>query len=52
MASLLARFIRRSPPKVEYALTELGRALGPSIESLINWAFLKCEISGGTPQER
>ena len=26
-------------------------ALGPSIESLINWAFLKCEMSGGTPQQ-
>ncbi|MFB7146034.1 winged helix-turn-helix transcriptional regulator [Agrobacterium deltaense] len=39
------------PPKVEYELTELGRALGPSIESLINWAFLKCEMSGGTPQQ-
>lgn len=39
------------PPKVEYALTELGRALGPSIETLINWAFIKCEMSGGTPQQ-
>lgn len=39
------------PPKVEYALTELGLALGPSIETLIDWAFLKCEMSGGVPQE-
>lgn len=34
------------PPKVEYALTELGLALGPSIEALIDWAFLKCETRG------
>ncbi|ANH09053.1 MAG TPA: helix-turn-helix domain-containing protein [Shinella sp.] len=40
------------PPKVEYALTELGLALGPSIETLIDWAFLKCEMRGGVPQER
>ncbi len=39
------------PPKVEYALTELGLALGPSIETLIDWAFLKCETRGGTPQK-
>lgn len=31
------------PPKVEYALSPLGIALGPSIEALIEWAFLKCE---------
>lgn len=31
------------PPKVEYALTKLGLALGPSLEALIDWAFLKCE---------
>nr|WP_242455187.1 helix-turn-helix domain-containing protein [Pseudomonas sp. MS15a(2019)] len=35
------------PPKVEYALSELGLALGPSIEALIDWAFLKCEASRG-----
>ncbi len=40
------------PPKVEYSLTELGLALGPSIETLIDWAFLKCEMRGGVPQER
>ncbi|NJP03561.1 helix-turn-helix transcriptional regulator [Pseudomonas sp. hsmgli-8] len=39
------------PPKVEYALTELGRALGPSIETLIDWAFFKCETLGGEPLE-
>lgn len=34
------------PPKVDYALTELGLALGPAIETLIDWAFLKCKMSG------
>lgn len=35
------------PPKVDYALTELGLALGPAIETLIDWAFLKCKMAGG-----
>jgi len=26
------------PPKVEYALSEMGVALGPSMEALIDWA--------------
>lgn len=30
------------PPKVEYALTDLGRALGPSMDALVQWAYLKC----------
>jgi DNA-binding HxlR family transcriptional regulator len=34
------------PPKVEYTLSPLGIALGPSIEALIDWAFLKCEGLG------
>jgi DNA-binding HxlR family transcriptional regulator len=33
------------PPRVEYELTEIGTALGPSIEALIDWAFMKCEVS-------
>jgi DNA-binding HxlR family transcriptional regulator len=36
------------PPKVEYALSEIGLALGPSLEALIDWAFLKCEMQGRT----
>ncbi|OLO05299.1 winged helix-turn-helix transcriptional regulator [Salinicola socius] len=36
------------PPKVEYTLSEMGTALGPSIEALIDWAFLRCEASGET----
>ena len=28
------------PPKVDYALTELGQALGPSFNALVQWAEL------------
>lgn len=34
------------PPRVEYALTDMGKALGPSIEALVDWAFLQCETAG------
>lgn len=34
------------PPRVEYALSPIGLALGPSLETLIDWAFLKCEMRG------
>jgi len=34
------------PPRVEYTLGEMGVALGPSMEALIDWAFMKCEASG------
>ncbi|ASV88694.1 hxlR-like helix-turn-helix family protein (plasmid) [Ochrobactrum quorumnocens] len=29
------------PPKVEYALTDMGKALGPSMAELIDWAFMR-----------
>lgn len=29
------------PPKVEYALSDMGLALGPAIEALVDWAFLR-----------
>lgn len=29
------------PPRVEYVLSELGLALGPSLEALIDWAELR-----------
>lgn len=35
------------PPKVEYALSETGLALGPSIECLIDWAFMRRELVHG-----
>lgn len=34
------------PPKVEYALSEIGRALGPAIEAMVEWTFLKCRMKG------
>jgi DNA-binding HxlR family transcriptional regulator len=39
------------PPRVEYALSEIGVALGPSLEALIDWAFLKCEMRSKVPAE-
>lgn len=35
------------PPRVEYTLSEMGIALGPSMEALIEWAYMKCEMRGG-----
>lgn len=34
------------PPRVEYTLTELGKALGPSMAALIEWALLRRETLG------
>lgn len=34
------------PPRVEYALTDMGKALGPSIAALVAWAFLRFETVG------
>lgn len=34
------------PPRVEYALSAMGLALGPSIEALIDWAYLRKETQG------
>lgn len=31
------------PPRVEYVLSDMGLALGPAIEALIDWAFLRDE---------
>lgn len=33
------------PPRVEYALSDLGIALGPAIEALVDWAFLRRETT-------
>ena len=33
------------PPRVEYALSEIGMALGPSIEALIDWTFMRLEAA-------
>jgi len=40
------------PPKVEYTLTEMGIALGPSVEALIDWAFMRREALGGQYGQR
>ncbi|AZY95874.1 transcriptional regulator (plasmid) [Paracoccus sp. Arc7-R13] len=37
------------PPRVEYALSEMGKALGPSIEALIDWAYLRKETQSKEP---
>ncbi|WP_151827133.1 winged helix-turn-helix transcriptional regulator [Acinetobacter oleivorans] len=37
------------PPRVEYALTDLGEALGPSMTALIDWALLRRETLGIDP---
>ena len=34
------------PPKVEYVLSEMGVALGPSMEALIDWAELRRQRLG------
>ncbi|AVC46341.1 transcriptional regulator PadR-like family protein (plasmid) [Rhizobium leguminosarum bv. viciae] len=31
------------PPKVEYELTEMGKALGPSMAELVDWAYMRRE---------
>ena len=35
------------PPKVEYELSELGRALGPVFLALLDWAQLRRELAEG-----
>ena len=34
------------PPKVDYALTEMGKALGPSMAELIDWAYMRRDRLG------
>ncbi len=38
------------PPKVEYALSEMGIALGPSIVALVDWALMRRAMSIDTTQ--
>jgi DNA-binding HxlR family transcriptional regulator len=37
------------PPKVEYGLTDLGRALGPVFLALLDWADLRTATIGVAP---
>jgi DNA-binding HxlR family transcriptional regulator len=34
------------PPRVDYTLSDIGNALGPSMTALIDWAFLRRETHG------
>lgn len=41
------------PPRVEYALTDLGRALGPAMAELIDWTELRrktLDVAGSATQ--
>ncbi|WP_340265869.1 winged helix-turn-helix transcriptional regulator [Sphingobium mellinum] len=38
------------PPRVEYSLTEIGKALGPSMAELTEWAFMLREAT--SPPEK
>lgn len=40
------------PPRVEYQLTALGIALGPSMEALIEWAHLRRRTRGASASLR
>ena len=40
------------PPRVEYALSDMGLALGPCIEKLIDWTFMRRDaLEAATPAE-
>lgn len=39
------------PPRVEYALSEMGIALGPSMAELIDWAFMRRDTRASISQE-
>jgi DNA-binding HxlR family transcriptional regulator len=38
------RIYAEVPPRVEYALSEIGLALGPSMEALTDWTFMRREV--------
>lgn len=40
------------PPQVDYALSDMGLALGPSIEALIDWTFMRREQAALTSASR
>jgi DNA-binding HxlR family transcriptional regulator len=37
---------REVPPKVEYSLTDLGRALDPTLRAMLDWGVQFMEING------
>jgi len=40
------------PPRVEYALSEHGRTLGPILTAMCNWGFAHLDFVKGLPEER
>ena len=38
------------PPRVEYALSPMGIALGPAIEALIDWSLMRCKAQTPHPE--
>ncbi|MCX5541124.1 helix-turn-helix domain-containing protein [Paraburkholderia sp. CNPSo 3076] len=44
-------FYPQVPPKVEYALSEIGLALGPSMAALIEWAEMSQRVSAEVTEE-
>jgi DNA-binding HxlR family transcriptional regulator len=44
-AVIVRRAFPQTPPRVEYSLTPIGLALGPSMESLIQWAELRRAVT-------
>ena len=39
------------PPKVEYKLSEMGLALSPAIDALIDWTLLRCKVLRSTSDD-
>jgi DNA-binding HxlR family transcriptional regulator len=39
------------PPKVEYQLTELGRALCPALKLLLDWATVRKQWRGAAAKD-
>jgi DNA-binding HxlR family transcriptional regulator len=37
------------PPRVEYSLTDVGRALGPAMSALLDWADMRRNSQGKSP---
>ena len=40
------------PPKVEYRLTEWGKAMCPALDQLLEWAAMRPKPSASGPQEK
>ena len=40
------------PPKVEYRLTEWGKAMCPALDQLLEWAAMRPKSSASSPQEK